>query len=304
MGTKRITDLTATAAVAADQYAPVDDGIQSYKASFAQIKTFILSAAAITKAMLAQGANAKLFTRTVTASTGTFAVATDDLLIGDCTSNAIEFALPAVSGLAGQKASFMKSDSSSNALTLNASGSETINGALTMILRKQYDYVVLLCTGTEWIVETQRKSLAVAYQKWDTTNGNGSTDTKITRWTNNTISTDLDGLLTVTNNSTNGLYVTVNKKCRISISAGWGPNNTGGNQGISKNSNQLTTSISGITKSHVMVMDSTIAANTPLSVAMTDLAEPGDVYRMHANGLASGSDAADDHLYIVAEERF
>ena len=54
MANKKITDLTLISAVDDDLSLPADDGIQTYRTTIAQIKTFILSAQAITRTMIEQ----------------------------------------------------------------------------------------------------------------------------------------------------------------------------------------------------------------------------------------------------------
>ncbi len=50
--------------------------------------------------------------------------------------------------------SFIKTDSSANAVTIDAYGSETINGALTIALTAQYEGVTIVCNGTSWAIVT------------------------------------------------------------------------------------------------------------------------------------------------------
>lgn len=46
----------------------------------------------------------------------------------------------------------VKTDSSTNAVTIDGSAAETINGAATITLTQQWESVLLLCDGTEWWV--------------------------------------------------------------------------------------------------------------------------------------------------------
>tara|TARA_R100000808_G_scaffold15607_3_gene35931 strand:+ start:7026 stop:7640 length:615 start_codon:yes stop_codon:yes gene_type:complete len=60
--------------------------------------------------------------------------------------------LPAVSGLEGVELEFVIV-SGSSVVTLDGNGSETINGSATLAMAAAtYDYVKIICTGSEWIV--------------------------------------------------------------------------------------------------------------------------------------------------------
>jgi len=52
----------------------------------------------------------------------------------------------------GFEVSFKKSDSSANTVIIDGNGSETIDGATTLILRRQNDWVTLRCDGSNWLV--------------------------------------------------------------------------------------------------------------------------------------------------------
>ena len=45
-----------------------------------------------------------------------------------------------------------KIDSTSNKVTIDADGSETIDGEATIDLQLQYSYVTIVCDGTEWFI--------------------------------------------------------------------------------------------------------------------------------------------------------
>ncbi len=60
--------------------------------------------------------------------------------------------LPAISGLSGNREYAVKKvDASGNTVTVTANGSDTIDGAATVVLSSQYDYVRIVA-GTEWHV--------------------------------------------------------------------------------------------------------------------------------------------------------
>ena len=58
--------------------------------------------------------------------------------------------LYAASGNAGKVITVKKTDSSTNAVTLDGNASETIDGATTLALTAQYDSATVVCDGTNW----------------------------------------------------------------------------------------------------------------------------------------------------------
>ncbi len=70
----------------------------------------------------------------------------------DATSGAITATLPAASGVQNQLFSILKIDSSTNAVTIDGNGSETINGALTLVLSRQWQGVVIQATASAWVI--------------------------------------------------------------------------------------------------------------------------------------------------------
>jgi hypothetical protein len=88
-------------------------------------------------------------TRAVSTTPITAAV-TDGVILCDCTSTAITINLPAASGNDGLYYSIKKIDSSANAVTVDGSGSETIDDGLTAVLNNQYESITIVCDGTEW----------------------------------------------------------------------------------------------------------------------------------------------------------
>jgi hypothetical protein len=90
----------------------------------------------------------------VLSKTATYTVSTND---GDnvqvnvnATSGAVTINLYAASGNAGKIIAVKKTDSSTNAVTLDGNASETLDGSLTLTLSGQNDAVYLVCDGTNW----------------------------------------------------------------------------------------------------------------------------------------------------------
>jgi len=74
----------------------------------------------------------------------------DIQILCDSSGGAFAITLKAASGLAGYVVKVKKTDSSSNAVTVDGSGSETIDGATTKAISARYTSLSLVCDGTNW----------------------------------------------------------------------------------------------------------------------------------------------------------
>lgn len=82
------------------------------------------------------------------------AAVTDRILLADATAGAFAITLPAASAVAkGKEYTFKKTDSSVNAVTVTAAGTDTIDGAGTYALSTQYQTVTVVSDGASkwWI---------------------------------------------------------------------------------------------------------------------------------------------------------
>jgi hypothetical protein len=70
----------------------------------------------------------------------------------DATSGNITINLPAISGRIGRIYIIKKTDASVNTVTIDASGSETIDGITTYVLTAQYKYVTIQCNNAAWFI--------------------------------------------------------------------------------------------------------------------------------------------------------
>lgn len=86
---------------------------------------------------------------TVTASSVTLD-GQDTYILCDASSNNITVNLPAISGNAGRVFHIKKIDSSTNTVTIDGNGSETIDGATTYTLNNQYTAVSVVAGASEW----------------------------------------------------------------------------------------------------------------------------------------------------------
>ncbi len=75
---------------------------------------------------------------------------TDDVILCDCSGGAITINLEAVATADGIPITVKKIDSSTNKVTIDGSGGETIDDATTAVLEDQYESVRLMPDGTEW----------------------------------------------------------------------------------------------------------------------------------------------------------
>ena len=127
---------------------------------------------------------------------------------------------------------------------------------------------------------------ALSYIFLNTANGYGSTNNKIRRFTNvvNNVGSDI----TYADSATLGGTFTVNTDGVYSVS--FSDNfNAAGNLGLSLNSTQLTTGISGITAADRLSISTTPANQYTNVVSAVIYANAGDVIRAHNDGAASGA---------------
>lgn len=93
--------------------------------------------------------------KTIVTETSAYTVTTDDeVIIADATGGAFAVTLLAASGRAGRVFWIKKSDSSANAVTVTAAGSDKIDGAATYALSAQYDSIGIISDGTNWQIIT------------------------------------------------------------------------------------------------------------------------------------------------------
>lgn len=89
-------------------------------------------------------------TANVISKTTTYTAAVGDDII-NCSGSAFTITLYPASGNSGKSITIKKTDSSfSNIITIDANGSETIDGSLTTTLNTQYESLTLYCDGSNW----------------------------------------------------------------------------------------------------------------------------------------------------------
>lgn len=87
----------------------------------------------------------------------------ETVVLADTTTGAITLTLPTASGISGRILSFIKTNSNTNKVTLDGNGSETINGAATLVIGGQYSSVRLVSNGTNWLVLSDDISVTAKY---------------------------------------------------------------------------------------------------------------------------------------------
>ncbi|MGZ3774153.1 MAG: beta strand repeat-containing protein, partial [Pseudobdellovibrionaceae bacterium] len=76
----------------------------------------------------------------------------DSVVIGNASGGAITITLPSAASIAGRQYTIKKVDSSSNAVIVATTSSQTIDGITTANLVSQYQLLTVISDGTNWIV--------------------------------------------------------------------------------------------------------------------------------------------------------
>jgi len=77
---------------------------------------------------------------------------TNQLLVGNAAGGQVYVSLPAAVNVSGKVYCIKKVDSTINAVTIDADGSETIDGDLTIDITGQYDALTVVSNGTSWLI--------------------------------------------------------------------------------------------------------------------------------------------------------
>lgn len=147
------------------------------------------------------------YTNKLTASkTTTYTVTTDETYVPcDATAGAFTVTLPPVSGNSGFQVTIIKTDSSSNAVTVDGDGSETINGSTSTLLYTQYEALTLICDGTVWLIDSRRTAF-VATETWTDNQTNATTSVMLSRVGNQLFVT---GVISYTGTSNAAIELTI-----------------------------------------------------------------------------------------------
>lgn len=80
----------------------------------------------------------------------------DSILLADASSNDVTFTLPTAVGITGRRYTFVRLNTSGNAVTLDPNGAQTINGAATLDLISQYAAYTIASDGSNWYVVSDK----------------------------------------------------------------------------------------------------------------------------------------------------
>jgi hypothetical protein len=70
----------------------------------------------------------------------------------DATSSGFTVVLPAAATMTGKLVRIEKTDTTFNAVTIDGNSAELVDGSATIVLNTYREWVLLLCTGTAWLV--------------------------------------------------------------------------------------------------------------------------------------------------------
>jgi hypothetical protein len=140
-------------------------------------------------------ARSKLAYEVVASKTAAYtAVASDDLILCDASGGAFTITLPTAVGISGKILVIKKTDSTlANHVTIDGSGSETIDGFTTRKLCTQHEALRIVSDGTNWQILDRRipgtwTSYTPAYSS-----GFGTTTTNFSEWRRVGASVELRG---------------------------------------------------------------------------------------------------------------
>lgn len=87
---------------------------------------------------------------TITVAASPYAAAAGSIVLANANGGPITVDLPAAASATGQSVVVNKTDSSSNAVTLDGDGAETINGSATETILQQFASVEVTSDGSNW----------------------------------------------------------------------------------------------------------------------------------------------------------
>lgn len=160
MANKKIGDLQLRSDFDDTVSFPVDDALQTWRCTGAQVRAALLGNDSIalnmipdgliTAAKLAAGAVAKY---AMAAKTANYTlVNTDNVVTGDASSAAFTLTLPTAASNAGRIFLLKKIDSSVNAITIATTSSQTIDGVTTRKLCTKNEFYKVVSDGTNWLI--------------------------------------------------------------------------------------------------------------------------------------------------------
>lgn len=230
----------------------------------------------------------------VTASkTTTYTAAPWEYVMCDASGGAFTVTFPTAVGNQDAMIAVHKDDTSSNEVTIEGDGAELVGGLTNLKLVLKNGVFLFISDNAKWNIVSSHNS-AGSSVRVDTSNGYGSTNTKIQIYTN---STTVGSAITYATSAANANSFTINSAGTYGM-IGLFQKTSSNTVGISNNSNQLTTNIETITAAHRLAVVTTPSANfyTTVSVPAIRLAV-NDVVRVH-NDAGAPTTAAKEMFYI------
>lgn len=160
---------------------------------------------------------------------------------------------------------------------LDEGDSFKINAGITLTSgENQYLRIILQATDSAALTSQESNT---SYVKVSADNGNGSTNTAIRRFSTTEVNTGT--AITYADSATDGATFTINETgvYHIAYTADWNAANQ--TTGISVNSNQLTTDITGITNTHRLAWESSPSVNGGASATWIGPLVKDDIVRAH-----------------------
>jgi hypothetical protein len=303
MANKKISDLQLRTDFDATCNVPVDDATQSYRVTGAQIAAFAggeasvitsrtedtspaaddslliydLSATAMKKVK-----KSNLLKKAVVAKAATFTASLDEDVYLCTMGSSYTATLPTAVGNGGKVFEFKLQTSTTNILTIDGNGSETIDGALTIPLYGQHASVRIVSDGANWHRLKQQEPRSEVFVNGG--NGSGSTNTAIRRYTT---PTTLGGAITYADSATLGASFTINEDGVYSLQCSdESSSDNGAAFGFSVDSNQLSTNITTITAANIIGYKTVENTNRPTVFTRVMNLRAGMVIRPHHQGSA------------------
>lgn len=124
-----------------------------------------------------------------TVSSDVTLTASDSVVLCSASSAAFTVTLPSAVGLTGHMFYIKKTDSSLNGVTIDGSGSQTIDGAATYVLRTQYECIQITSDGSNWVIVESNEPKNILRGVVPTASGWGTAPTNLANCTDGDLST-------------------------------------------------------------------------------------------------------------------
>ena len=161
MANKKIGDLQLRSDFADTVSFPVDDALQTWRVTGAQIRAGLLDDDSIALNMIPDGlitadklAVGAIARSNYAAKTANYTlVASDNIIAVNGTAGAFTLTLPTAVGIAGKRYVIHRTDNTpANAVTIDGAGSETVGGSATKALYTKGETWEIMSDGSNWIV--------------------------------------------------------------------------------------------------------------------------------------------------------